>query len=159
VPVSICRNSSSPLSRIKSLNFLDNILAKQQAKQLGAQEGLMLNERGDVAECTLSNLFLVNSSGDLITPHIETGVLNGITRQIVLDLARQLSIPCVERSVKTHELDTCIELFCTSSLIEIMPITKWQNQTIGNGKIGCLTEKLLSAYREKIISSRSTYRL
>jgi branched-chain amino acid aminotransferase len=153
--VTIRRNSSSPLSRIKSLNYLDNILAKQEAKRQHADEGLLLNEAGDVAEGSMSNIFLIQD-GALITPCIETGILNGITRQTILDIARLRSIPCKEKYVTVTDLAIAEELFCTSSLLEVMPVTSWNGKPVGTGKAGDATQKFRKWYQDYIQAAKST---
>jgi branched-chain amino acid aminotransferase len=151
----IRRNSSSPLSRIKSLNYLDNILAKQEAKRHHADEGLLLNEAGYVAEGSMSNIFLVQD-GVLVTPCIETGILNGITRQTILDIARSHNIPCKEKYVTLTDLAMAEELFCTSSLLEVMPVTSWNEKPVGTGRAGEVTQKFRQWYRAYIEAAKRT---
>lgn len=147
--VAIRRNSTSLLSRVKSMNYLDNLLAKQEAKQSGADEGLLLNEQGYVAEGTLSNIFMVVKS-KLITPAVETGILNGVTRQLVLELAQAQGLVCEERLIALAEIATAEELFCTNSLMEIMPVTCWENHKVGGGVPGPVTQMLRNEYAKLI---------
>jgi len=149
-PVSIRRNTTSITSRIKSLNYLDSILAKQEAKANNAHEGLMLNEKGEVAEGSMSNLFIVTKAKTLATSNLESGILNGITRQVVLKLAKELHIPFEERIIELPELDKAAEIFCTSSLVELMPVLQWKNKTVGSGHIGPITQSLLNSYRDRV---------
>ena len=148
VLVSPMRNSLSPLSRIKSTNFLDNLIAHSEAVALGADEAILLNERGFVCECSTSNIFLV-MGGKLITPSVESGILPGITREAVLELANALGIEVVEREVRVAELLRADEAFLTNSIIEIRPITEIvDGKPIGLGKPGDVTKRLMTAYRE-----------
>lgn len=141
------RNSQSPLSRLKSANYLNNILARKEAKAAGADEAILLNERGFICEGSTSNIFLV-SGGELITPDEESGCLPGITRQVVLELARGLGIGVSEREVRLEELLHADEAFFTNSIMELMSIVEVNGQRIGRGK---LTERLMQAYREIVI--------
>lgn len=142
-------NSQSPLSRIKSANYLNNILARREAKEAGADEALILNERGFLAEGSTSNIFLV-IRGLLITPSEESGILPGITREAILELAPSLGIKAREREVTQEHLIKADEAFLTNSLIEVMPITEVNGKPIGSGKPGELTKRLMAAYRELV---------
>jgi branched-chain amino acid aminotransferase group I len=146
---SLRRNSHSPLSRLKSTCYLDNILARMEAKAAGCDEAILLNERGYLAEGSITNIFLV-SKGELITPSLETGVLAGITREAVLEIAQALDIRTVEREVETRELSEAEEAFATNSLLEIMPLTWLDRMPVGTGKAGQLTKKLMAAYVELV---------
>ena len=141
------RNSRSPLSAIKSTSCLDNILARQEARAAGADEAIILNERGFVAEGSNSNVFLITNK-KLITPSLESGALPGITREAVLELAKSFGIEAIEREVEIIELVEADEAFLSNSIIEIMPLTCLDNKPIDMGKPGTLTQKLMSAYRE-----------
>ena len=141
-------NELSPLCRIKSFNFLLYRLARQKAQGKNADEAILLNSKGYVAEGAHSNIFIVRGNC-LITPSLESGCLAGITRSIVLELAQKESIDIKERLIKPRELFNADEAFLTNSLIEIMPIAKLDAKPIGSGSIGKITELLLSKYREK----------
>lgn len=117
---SLKRNLSSPLVKIKSANYLDNILARSEAKATGAQEAIMLNTDGFVAEGTMSNIFLVKE-GELITPDDDSGILPGITRKVVIELAGQAELAVSVRPVRLEELMSADELFLTSSVMEVIP--------------------------------------
>jgi branched-chain amino acid aminotransferase group I len=143
------RNSQSPLSRLKSTCYLENILARQETRALGADEALLLNERGFLAEGNSSNVFLV-SCQMLITPSTESGALPGITREIILELAQSMGIMLVVKHVELGELITAKEAFLTNSIIEIMPLTRLDEKPIGSGKPGTLTQCLMSAYSELV---------
>jgi len=145
----IRRNSTSPLCTIKVANYLDNILAKAEAKHQGANEALFLNTQNTIAEGTMSNVFFVKDDR-LITPDLTSGLLPGITRATVLQLARQLKIQVEERQVYPHELLEVQEIFITSSLLEIMPITKLDQRVVTNGKPGTMTGLLQMEYKKLV---------
>jgi len=148
--VSIRRTPLQSLDpRIKSLNFLNQILAKIQAKEKNADEGLMLTLDGYLTEGTISNLFLIKH-GRIYTPAVRVGILAGITRQVVIDLAREARIPVKEGRLVPLDLFKAEECFLTNTSMEIMPAVKLNGIRIGNGKPGLVTRFLLEAYREKI---------
>lgn len=144
--VSIRQNEGSPLSRMKSLSFLPNIIAKMEAKAKGADEGILLNTKGSVAEGTSSNLFLV-LKGQLLTPSLESGILPGITREAVLELARGEGITAIEREITLLELMSSEEVFLTNTLMEVMPMTSIDGCPIGDGRPGPITKRLTNAYQ------------
>ncbi|TET42290.1 MAG: hypothetical protein E3J66_03830 [Dehalococcoidia bacterium] len=143
------RNSQSPLSRLKSTCYLDNVLARMEAKAAGADEAILLNERGYLAEGSTSNIFLV-SERILITPSLESGVLPGITREAVLEIAQALDIRTEEREVELRELTEADEALITNSILEIMPLTWFAGKPIGSGKPGQLTRRLMAGYRQLV---------
>ncbi len=143
---SFTRPTRSPLTTMKTANYLESILARQEARDFNADDAILLNDRGMAAEATSSNLFLV-SQGILKTPGLESGILPGITREVVLELALDLGITTVETDISPGELMAAEEVFATNSLIEIMPVTMIDGRTIGNGKIGAITNSLIMAYR------------
>jgi len=147
----IRRNSRSPLSQLKTTGYLENILAKHEAKIIGADEAVLLNEKGLVAEGSSSNIFIV-SNGKLFTPSLENGVLPGITRETVLELAQSLGIKTAERNIKLEMLMEADEVFFTNSIIEIMPVTMIDYKPIGGGEPGIITKKLISAYNDLVIN-------
>ncbi len=146
---SIRRNAESPLSRLKTTNYLENLLAKQEAKDKGADEAVFLNEHDLVAEAGMSNIFIV-SDGFLKTPRVENSILPGITREVVLELAAKLGIEAVEEDFWLGDLLEADEAFLTNSLMEIMPLVKVAGKRIGSGKPGLLTRKLRAAYSELV---------
>ncbi len=146
---SIRRNSQSPLSRLKSANYLESILARQEARAAGVDEALCLNEKGLLAEASMSNIFLV-TDGILRTPGQESGILPGITRETILELAGQLGINILEHDIRLDELFYAQEAFLTNSLIEVMPLTEIDGKPIGSGRPGSLTKRLMVAYRELV---------
>jgi branched-chain amino acid aminotransferase len=148
VTVSTMRNHPAALSpRIKSLNYLNNILAKIEGMQAGCVEALMLNQKGEVAECTGDNIFLVRK-GELLTPSVEAGILEGITRAVVLELARRLNIPVRETPLTKHDVYIANECFLTGSAAEIVPVTKVDSRKIGEGVPGPITLRLLERFHE-----------
>jgi len=146
---SIRLNSQSPLSRTKSTNYLNNILARREASAAAVDEALMLNERGFVAEGSTSNIFLV-AAGKLITPSEESGILPGITREVVLELAHTLGIEAVEGEIPLADLFQAEEAFLTNSLIEVMLLSEVDGKPIGSGRPGPVTRRLMAAYRELV---------
>ena len=147
--VRLRRNSLSPLCGIKSTNYLDNLIAHSEAVALGADEAILLNERGFVAECSTSNIFLV-VAGKLLTPSEESGILPGITREAVLELARATGVEVVEGEIPVEDLRRADEVFLTTSVREIVPIVSVDGSLIASGKPGEVTKILLAAYRELV---------
>lgn len=145
----IRRNTQSPTSMIKSLSYLDNLLARREAKLAGADEVILLNEQGLVAEGSTSNIFLI-SGNILLTPSEDSGILPGITREAVLELTPSLDIEIVERKISPEEFSQADEAFFTNSLIEIMPLTQVNGQNIGSGRAGTWTRQLITAYKELV---------
>ena len=146
---SLRRNSQSPLSRLKSTCYMENILARMAARAAGCDEAILLNEQGYLAEGSTTNIFLA-SNGELITPSLESGVLPGITREAVLEIARAANIKTMERQVELKELIEAEEAFITNSVLELMPLTRFEGKPIGTGKPGQLTKELLAAYRKLV---------
>jgi branched-chain amino acid aminotransferase group I len=143
------RNSQSPLSRLKSTCYMENILARTAARAAGCDEAIFLNEQGYLAEGSSTNIFLV-SHGELITPCFESGVLPGITRDAVLEIARASNIKATERWVQLNELIEAQEAFLTNSILELIPLVSVEGRPIGPGKPGKLTGDLLFAYRKLV---------
>lgn len=139
---------SSAEARVKSLNYLNNILAKIEAQRAGCLEALMLNTEGLVVECTADNLFIVKN-GVLKTPSAVHGALEGITRGTVLELAGRLGIPASETALALFDVYTADEAFMTGSGAEVMPITSLDGRVIGTGKPGPITGRLLEAFRQE----------
>ena len=134
--------------RIKSLNYLNNIMAKIDARRAGALEAVMLNQQGRVAECTADNIFFY-AGGVLRTPGIMNGALPGITRATVLDLGRAMAIPTEEGNYGLHDLYNADEVFLTGTGAEIMPVISVDGRSVGTGKPGPMTKKLLDAFRKR----------
>ncbi|MDQ7801368.1 MAG: branched-chain-amino-acid transaminase [Armatimonadota bacterium] len=139
--------SDSLNPRIKSLNYLNQILARLEANLAGADEALMLNHEGYVCECSADNVFVVRS-GEVWTPPAYLGILRGVTRDAVLEIARDLGIPAFERTFTLHDVYTADEVFLTGTGAEIGPVVWVDGRVIGSGKPGPLTLRLLQAYRE-----------
>ncbi len=139
---------SSAEARVKSLNYLNNILAKIEAQRAGCLEALMLNTEGLVVECTADNFFVVKN-GVLKTPAAIHGALEGITRQTVLELSRRLDIPSQETALSLFDVYNADEAFMTGSGAEVMPVTSVDGRVIGTGKPGPLTLGLLEAFRKE----------
>jgi len=146
---SIRRNSLSPVTYLKSANAMESMLARRDAKDAGADEAFFLNERGYLTEATGSNVFLVKD-GVLKTPRYESGILSGVTRVVVFELATQLGIKFKEVSCRPADLSLADEVFVTNSLIEIMPVTVFENKPAGGSKVGIITGKLMKAYKELV---------
>ncbi|NDC53275.1 MAG: branched-chain-amino-acid transaminase [Planctomycetia bacterium] len=140
------RVQSAALSpRIKSLNYLNNILAKLEGLRAGCVEALMLNHKGEVAECTGDNVFVVRS-GSLLTPPPDAGILEGITRNAVMELARGEGIDCREATLTRHDLYTADECFLTGTAAEVIPVVDIDGRTIGPGTPGPITQRLTTAF-------------
>lgn len=133
--------------RVKSLNYLNNILAKIEGIQAGCVEALMLNHKGEIAECTGDNIFLVKR-GVLLTPSIDAGILDGITRGAVLELARKMGIETRELALTRHDVFIADEVFLTGTAAEVIPVVKCDSRPIGSGKPGPVTKKLREAYQK-----------
>jgi branched-chain amino acid aminotransferase len=133
--------------RIKSLNYLNNIMAKLEARHAGCPEALMLNYVGRVAECTADNIFIVRE-GALFTPDLMQGALGGITRAAVLDIARAAGIPGHETALGIHDLYNADECFLTGTGAEVVPVVDIDGRTIGTGEPGVMTRDVLARFRE-----------
>lgn len=144
--------------QIKSLNYLNNILAKMEAINAGYQEALMLDHLGYIAECTGDNIFAVKR-GHLYTPPQCMGSLRGITRGAVLDIAGKLKIPAHEHVITRHELFIGEECFLTGTAAEIMPVVKVDGRVIGDGKPGKITEAITSEFKKVTREDGVRYKL
>lgn len=142
------RNSQAALPpMIKSLNYLNNILAKIEAQNVGYQECLLLNNEGYVAECSGDNVFMA-FEGKLITPPVSCGSLGGITRQTVVELAKKLGLELIEKPITRFDLWTCDECFLTGTAAKLIPLVELDGRKIGDGKVGEMTKKLIAAFNE-----------
>lgn len=147
------RNLSDALSpQIKATNFLNNIQAKREALAAGVFDSILLNWEGHATESTVSNLFFV-ANGCLHTPTLECGLLDGITRKIVLQLAKNLGLPIEEGHYTTDHLHEADECFLTNTSMEIMPVTSIDKRLVGDGKPGRMTVQL----RKQFIESRGRF--
>ena len=148
VTASIRRNYAEAINpRIKSLNYLNNILAKIEGKQAGAEEVLMLNAEGYVVECSGDNIFWIKNEV-LVTPPVHMGILEGVTRNSVIDLAREAGMQVEERVFTRHDLYIADECFLTGTAAEVIPVVKIDQRSIGDGQPGKITQKLIDAFRQ-----------
>jgi branched-chain amino acid aminotransferase len=150
VTSTVIRNHPNALSpRVKSLNYLNNILAKIEANDAGVPEAVMLNGEGNVAECTGDNIFIVRG-GQVQTPATHDGILEGITRRFVLDLCGKLAVPFVEKTLQRHDLYVSDECFLTGTAAEVIAVTKIDGRTVGDGKPGPITRRLTEAFHRHV---------
>jgi branched-chain amino acid aminotransferase len=154
VGIASVRRCRSLISRIKSTNYLVSILARMEAEAHGLDEALLLNDQGFIAEGGSSNVFFVEGSS-LVTPSLESGILPGITREVVMELAEAMGISVTEGDVGLFDLARFDEAFLTNSVMEIMPLVAvrggdGQDITIGSGKTGIITKRLMAAYKELV---------
>lgn len=145
----IKRNSSSPLSSLKSSNYLDSLIARQEAIDQGADDAVMLTTAGNLAEATSSNLFMVRE-GNVLTPDIGCGFLPGVTREAVIELCGKLGVTCTPVMAGTDVLLSADEVFLTSSLMEVMPVGRIARRQVGKRCPGRVTARLAKAYRELV---------
>lgn len=131
--------------RVKSLNYLNNIMAKVEGVRAGAMEALMLNHKGEVAECTGDNIFVIKR-GVLKTPPPDAGILEGITRNAIIELARAANIPAQEIALTRHDVYAADECFLTGTAAEVIPVVKCDGRPIGTGKPGPITRRLREAF-------------
>jgi branched-chain amino acid aminotransferase len=132
---------------VKSLNYLNNVLAKIEAEQAGAGEGLMLNEQGFVAECTGDNIFTVKG-GEIFSPPISSGALAGITRQVVFEIAAELGIRISEPEMTRYDIFTADECFLTGTAAEVIPVVTLDSRVIGDGVPGPVTSRLMKRFHQ-----------
>ncbi len=140
-------NSSALPPAVKSLNYLNNILAKIEAKRVGYLEALMLNDKGEIAECTGDNVFIIRK-GVLYTPPLDAGSLRGITRAAVMELAEGMGIKVKEQALTRYDLWIADECFLTGTAAEVIPCVEVDHRSIGEGTPGPLTKKLIELFRE-----------
>lgn len=143
------KSSHSLLTRFKVPNYLESIIARNEAIPNGSFETIFLNEFGYVCEGTVSNIFMVRGN-KLMTPSIDCGVLPGITRKIILELASFAGVGTQEGKFKEDELKDSDEIFVTNSLIELIPVVKIDDRQIGDGRVGSVTRKMHSLYKELV---------
>jgi len=148
VPTRRCNPAALPPT-VKSLNYLNNILAKIEAQNLGFHEAVMLNDQGYIAECTGDNIFLIHK-GRLFTPPFSAGALAGITRGAVLDIARDLKITVEEKNLTRYDAWIADECFLTGTGAEVIPVIEMDGRAIGTGKPGPVTRKITAAFRRLV---------
>jgi branched-chain amino acid aminotransferase len=142
------RNHPNALNpRIKSLNYLNNIMAKVEAVRAGLSEALMLNHKGEIAEATGDNVFLIKH-GVLRTPPIDAGILEGITRNAVIELARAANVPVQEQALTRHDVYVADECFLTGTAAEVIAVIKCDGRPIGSGKPGPITRQLRERFQQ-----------
>ena len=148
VTASTIRNHPAALNpRIKSLNYLNNVLAKLEGAQAGCVEALMLNHKGEVAECTGDNIFIVKNC-EILTPPIDAGILEGITRNAVIELAEEAGIAVHQQAMTRHDVYTADECFLTGSAAEVIPVVKVDNRAIGDGTPGPISRDLKKRFHK-----------
>ena len=147
----IRKDQNSPLCRVKSANFLTHILAKGEATDAGVDEAVMLNHDGLVTEATVSNIFLLKGN-TLFTPSVESGILPGVTRKVVIEIDGKTGLNVVEGEIRPEELYGADEAFLTNSLMEVMPLVEVDKKQIGNGLPGKVTVEIRRRYQELIAS-------
>ena len=148
ITASTIRNHPQALSaRIKSLNYLNNIMAKVEGTDAGCVEALMMNHKGEVAECTGDNIFIV-AKGVLKTPPADAGILEGITRNAVIGLAQAAGIPVAETTLLRHDIYVADECFLTGTAAEVVPVSSLDGRLIGSGQPGPITRNLLERFRK-----------
>jgi len=135
------------LPAVKSLNYLNNVMAKVEATHAGADEGLMLNEQGYVSECTGDNIFVIKK-GAVTTPPVYAGALCGITRNVVFEICADLGIPIREAEMTRYDIYTADECFLTGTAAEVIAAIELDTRPIGDGKPGALTGKIIARFRE-----------
>ncbi len=136
---------------VKSLNYLNNILGKIEAKQFGALEAIMLNDQGYVAECTADNVFIVHK-GEIVTPAASQGALKGVTRGTIFDVAKELEIPIREANMTRYDVWCADECFLTGTGAEVIPVVKLDGREIGTGKPGPITQRVLASFRRRVLT-------
>ena len=144
------QNERSIISNIKTLNYLPYILARFDAKEKGFDEAILTNMEGFVTEAATSNIFIVKNNR-LVTPSVKSGILPGITRGVIIDIARKLKMAVREGAVSRRELFGADELFLTNSLAEVLPVTRVDSKRIGTGAVGDITKLLRASYQKAVI--------
>ena len=156
MPVIVAKRPRIPVEcldpSVKSLNYLNNILAKVEAHEAGVHEAIMLNTDGEVAECTGDNIFFIRG-GRVVTPPVTAGILNGVTRLFVMnDIAPYCGVAVEERSMRLEDLFTADEVFLTGTAAEIIGVSSIDGEVIGEGKVGPITSKLIAEFKSRVAS-------
>ena len=134
---------------VKSLNYLNNVMARIEANLAGADEALMLNDAGNVAECTADNIFIIKK-GQIFTPPISAGALRGITRSVVFEIAAELGIKISEADITRHDVFVADECFLTGTAAEVIPVIKADGRVIGTGQPGEISTRMIARFRELV---------
>ena len=146
------RNQPSALNpQVKSLNYLNNILAKIEVGRAGAHEGLMLNQQGYVTEATGDNVFICRN-GEIRTPPTHSGILEGVTRQVVIELAAEMGLPLREENLTLYDVYSADECFLTGTAAEIVPVSRVDGREIGDGRPGPVTKRLTARFKEVTVT-------
>jgi branched-chain amino acid aminotransferase len=157
ITASVIRNHPNALSaRIKSLNYLNNILAKIEANDAGVPEAIMLNHAGNVSECTADNLYIVRDGPkghEVQTPTTSDGILEGVTRKVAIELCQKLGIPLVEKTLQRHDLYVADEIFLTGTAAEVIGVNKIDGRTVGSGESGPITRRIHEAFHKHVRGS------
>jgi branched-chain amino acid aminotransferase len=132
---------------VKSLNYLNNVMARLEANLADADEALMLNDQGNVAECTADNVFVIKR-GQIVTPPVTAGALRGITRSVAFEIAEELGFKTLKADITRHDIYAADECFLTGTAAEIIPVVKADGRMIGNGKPGPITTRIIVRFRE-----------
>src|SRR6058998_2703881 len=132
---------------VKSLNYLNNVMARIEADLAGADEALMLNDEGNIAECTADNIFVIKR-GQIITPPVTAGALRGITRSVAFEIAEELGYKTLKADITRHDVFAADECFLTGTAAEIIPVVSVDGRAIGNGKPGPITTRIMARFRE-----------
>ncbi len=140
-------NSAALNPAVKSLNYLNNVMARIEANLAGADEALMLNDAGNVAECTADNVFILKH-GQIFTPPVAAGALRGITRSVVFEIAAELGVKVREADITRHDVFVADECFLTGTAAEIVPVVKADGRSIGIGKPGPITARIIARFRQ-----------
>lgn len=143
---SVRRNSCSPLSRHKTTNYLDALVARQEAHEAGVEEALMLDEGGAVAECTTANIFAVRGEA-VVTPPLAAPILPGITRATIIEICRQMKQDVREEAMSLEQLREADEVFITNSVMEVMAVRELAGKAVGTGRPGTVYRRIREAYR------------
>jgi branched-chain amino acid aminotransferase len=143
-------NPAALPSTVKSLNYLNNILGKIEARQFGALEAIMLNDQGYIAECTADNVFTVHK-GEIFTPSASQGALKGITRGTIFDVANEIGVPIRETNLTRYDVWCADECFLTGTGAEVIPVVKLDGREIGTGKPGPVTQQVLASFRRRVL--------
>ena len=148
--ITVATRRSNPASlnpAVKSLNYLNNVMARIEANLAGADEALMLNDAGNIAECTADNVFIIKH-GQIFTPPITAGALRGITRSVVFDIAGEFDLKVTEADFTRHDIFVADECFLTGTAAEIVPVVRADGRPIGNGKPGSITTRIVARFRQ-----------
>ena len=145
-------NAAALNPAVKSLNYLNNVMARIEANLAGADEALMLNDAGNVAECTADNVFIIKK-GQIFTPPITAGALRGITRSVVFEIAAEMGMEVSETDITRHDVFVADECFLTGTAAELIPVIKADGRVIGTGKPGPISTRMIARFRELVRES------